>query len=94
MPQEGWAKAAVASGRMILATGEKGVEMIKNVEETGERITPHSFKVLENMTVPADYDALIENMDPALGRPTSARMRNVIMSILRSGLSSWFYVST
>ena len=86
--QDSWAKAAVPVATFVLRMRHKAVDMIKNMEAV-DKVTAGTFRVLEHVVVTDDYKSIIAEMDPGLGRPTSARLRAVTHEILKARHWQW-----
>ena len=89
-PQDNWAKACVAAAGFIMRTGERGIRLIEEMERIGEgKITGTTFRVMEGIADPEDYDNVLTDMDPGLGKPTVPRLRQVVQNVLQRRWWTW-----
>ena len=68
---------------------QRAIDLIAEMEKV-DRVTPATYRCLESITVPQDYDVICSHMDPALGRPTAARLRVTTAQVLRD--RNWKFV--
>ena len=61
---------------------QRAIDLISEMEKV-DRVTPATYRCLESVTVPQDYDVICSHMDPALGRPNAARLRVTTAQVLR-----------
>ena len=72
----------------MMACGYKAVQLMQNMEEN-DRVLPLTFKAMEAVIDPADYEQIIADMDPELGHPLAAKLKAVTMSVLRRRWWHW-----
>ena len=75
-------------GKFVVACGDKALQMLESMEER-DRLVPLTFKTLENVTDHSDYKQLLAEMSPELGRPSAAKMKTIIMGLLRRRWWNW-----
>ena len=73
-----------ASCSFILHTQDRGVRMLRAMEEHGARVSGGVLRVVEPVVVPEDYDKLVAALDPGVGKPTVSRLRSAAKDILQS----------
>ena len=82
-PQESWAKAAVPMCSFVIHLRDRAVKLVEQMEAL-ERVTLFTFRALEQISHPDDYNVVWRNMDPDNGRPTTARFRSIITEAVRN----------
>jgi hypothetical protein len=78
-----------AACAFVLATQDRGIKALRDMEQAGSRLSGPVLRMLEPMQIREDFERLAGLMDPALGKPTVARMREKVREILSSRWWKW-----
>ena len=88
-PQHAWVKENRAAAAYLLVTMERGVRMLRSMEEHGCRLSGGVMRVFEPVLVPEDFDRVTGLMDPGLAKPTVARLRSITRDVLTARYWKW-----
>ena len=77
-----------AAGRLVMAVGEKAIEMIRDMERVTS-ISGATFRAVEPVIVPEDLRKVVDLMDPVNGKPTATRLRAVAADVAESRWWKW-----
>ena len=78
----------VACATLLLHTGQSGLKAIQGAEAHGDRLLPASFRPLEPVYVPADYQLIVDGVlksEPI----TMGRLREVTQDVLSDRWWDW-----
>ena len=87
--QHAWVKENRAAAAYLLVTMERGVRMLRSMEEHGCRLSGGVMRVFEPVLVPEDFDRVTGLMDPGLAKPTVARLRSITRDVLTARYWKW-----
>ena len=88
LAQQQWVKAHLAVADFLVNTGKSGLQMIQRLESAGEKLSGNSFRSLEGMYVPQDFNDLVSRMaaEPKVSVP---KMKDTVLDILTARWWEW-----
>ena len=102
MPQAQWVKACGGLANLVLCCGERAIKLLQSIEKTTS-VTPNTFRPLEGMIVPGDFEEVLklleqaEKVSPATIKEVAQKVQHqrwISWSLMHSGLdASWVHPS-
>ena len=86
--QAQWTKAMNACGMLLLHTREAGLSLIKEMESTGERLAPGTFRVLESVVNPNDFTTIVDRVVRSM-LPTVTNFKEEVGDVLQDRWWDW-----
>ena len=88
LPQEAWVKDNRAAASLVMATGERGLTLLSEMQRLA-KVTAGGLRCLEAVVVPADYHRIVSLMDPDVAKPTAQRLKAVTNDVLMERWWRW-----
>ena len=78
----------VPPARFVSHMGSKAISMLVDMERV-DRVTVGTLRCMESLVDPEDMALVIAEMDESNGKPTGARLKTVVQTILRRRWWIW-----
>ena len=86
--QAQWAKAANAVADLVLIAGKRAINVMKAMEQGGTVIGAGTFRPLETLYDPADFESVLGQLE-LVKKPTTAKVKEVVASVAAARWWEW-----
>jgi hypothetical protein len=87
--QDNWVSGMQPLAQWLVICGDEAAKVVERMESVARKVTPYTFKPLEQVVVPADWQELARAMLDDGAKATAQRLRDQATAVLRRRWWTW-----